>query len=88
MLSIDMQNDRDVGQIYRLLSTAGQSRQHGSGSGFEPRKRRMSLPPLERLLMQEQERRRQAADEEAERQEYDHKAQLVSVYHIWRVLGY
>ena len=42
---------------------------------FAARRRRMSLPSLDNLLLQEKERRRLQADEEAERQEYEHKAQ-------------
>ena len=42
---------------------------------FAARKRRMSLPSLDNLLLQEKERRRLQADEDAERQEYAHKLQ-------------
>lgn len=42
------------------------------------RYRRMSLPSLNQLLVQEQEKRQMQADEEQERREYNHKARYVS----------
>ena len=42
--------------------------------------RRMSLPSLNQLLMQEQEKRQMQADEEHERLDYEHKARYATIF--------